>query len=204
MTLARLLLTRDYLTCEDIMLLDTYESLGLLFNSNFKEAAGAGLVAYRGDLVLVEGEVADAMGRRKPPIAIMVGAVLLAEAEKLKMVSGSLDEIAHLPIFVEKYQAAFAPDMIAILFVVNIAKAMQVEVAGIRFVLLPLDEGMVWNELVDELKLEKSDFKGQSSGTKVFTVYQACADYKPKYETVTLDAALSRATSAKRVVHGAV
>jgi hypothetical protein len=49
------------------MLLDTFETQGLLFNSNFKDAAGAGLQAYRGDLVLIEGEVADTMGRRKPP-----------------------------------------------------------------------------------------------------------------------------------------
>jgi hypothetical protein len=186
------------------MLIDTYETQGLLFNINFKDAAGAGRQAYRGDLVLIEGEITDAQGRRKPPIATMVGAGLLAEGDSLKLLSGSLDEIAHLPVLVEKYASAITPETIAIVYVVNIKKPMQVEIDGVRFVLLPLDDGMAWNELVDELKLEKSDFKGKTSGEKVLTVYETAADYKPKYETVSLEVALSRGTDAKRVVHGAV
>lgn len=186
------------------MLIDTYEAQSLLFNINFKETASNGMQAYRGDLILIEGEVADAQGRRKPPIATMVGAGLLTEGDKLKLLSGSLDEIAHLPVLAEKYGAAITPDTVAIVYVVNIKKPMQVEIGGARYVLLPLDDGLAWNELVDELKLEKSDFKGKSSGDKVFTVYETAVDYKPKYETVTLDVALSRGTDAKRVVHGAV
>jgi hypothetical protein len=186
------------------MLLDTYETQGLLYNSNFKESAGAGLQAYRGDLVLIEGEVADAMGRRKPPLATLVGAVLLADETHLKFVAGSLDEIAHLPAFIEKYQAQFAPGMSALLYVVNISQALRVEAAGIQFILLPLSDGLVWNELVDELGLDKSDFKGQSGGQKVLTLYQASGKYRPRGEAATLEQALSRATAAKRAYHGAV
>ena len=186
------------------MLLDTFETQGLLFNSNFKESAGSGLQAYRGDLVLIEGEIADAMGRRKPPLATMVGAVLLADETQLKFVAGSLDEIAHLNAFVAKYQPHFAPGMGALLYVVNIDKPMLVETAGIGFVLLPLADGLVWNELVDELRLEKSDFKGQSSGEKVYTLYKAYQDYRPRCESVSLESALGRATEAKRAIHGAV
>jgi hypothetical protein len=186
------------------MLLDTFESQGLLFNSNFKDNAGSDLQAYRGDLVLIEGEIADAKGRRKPPLATMIGAALLADASKLKFVAGSLDEIAHLGVFVEKYAAHFAPDMATLLYVVNIAKPMRVELAGIGFILLPLSDGMVWNELVDELNLDKSDFKGQSSGEKVVKLYKAYQAYRPRCETVPLAEALSLATNAKRGFHGAV
>lgn len=186
------------------MLLDTFETQSLLYNSNFKDAAGPGLQAYRGDLVLLEGEVADDMGRRKPPLATMVGAVLLADDAKLKFVSGSFDDIAHLPPFIEKYGASFAPDMGALIYVVNIDKPMRVETAGVDFILLPLADGLAWNELVDELHLEKSDFKGQSSGEKVKTVYQAFQDYRPKCEKVALEQALTRANGAKRAIHGAV
>lgn len=45
------------------MLLDTFKTQGLLFNNNFKDNAGTDLQAYRGDLILIEGEVTDAMGR---------------------------------------------------------------------------------------------------------------------------------------------
>ena len=45
------------------MLLNRYEPY--FFNSNFREAApDAAWEAYRGELVLIEGEVADAQGRR--------------------------------------------------------------------------------------------------------------------------------------------
>jgi len=186
------------------MLLDTYEAQGLLYNSNFKDNAGPGQQAYRGDLVLIEGEVADSQGRRKPPLATLVGAVILADDAHLKFVAGSLDDIAHLTPLVDKYGAHFAPGMGALLYVVNIDMPMQVETAGIRFVLLPLADGLVWNELVDELRLEKSDFKGQSSGEKVFTLYKAYQDYRPKCESVSLDVALGRATQARRAIHGAV
>lgn len=186
------------------MLLDTFETQGLLYNSNFKEAAGPGLQAYRGDLVLIEGEVADALGRRKPPVATMVGAVLLADEAHLKFISGSLDEIAHLPVLVEKYGASFTAGMTALLYVVNIDKPMVVTLAGVRFTLLPLADGLAWNELMDELRLEKSDFKGQSSGQKVNTVHQAGKDYQPKYPEATLEQALAAANGAKRAIHGAV
>ncbi len=186
------------------MLLDTYETQGLLFNSNFKEKAGASLQAYRGDLVLIEGEVADAMGRRKPPLATMIGAVMLADETKLKFIAGSLDEIAQMDAFVAKYQADFTPGMGALLFVVNIAKPMSVEMAGIRFALLPLSDGLVWNELVDELRLDKSDFKGQSSGEKVATLYKAYQDYRPRGDEVSFEVALTRTVEAKRTIYGAV
>ncbi len=186
------------------MLLDTFESQGLLFNSNFKDNAGSGLQAYRGDLVLIEGEIADTMGHRKPPLSTMIGAVLLADAAQLKFISGSFDDIAQLTIFVEKYQAFFAPGMGTLIFVVNIDKPMQVAVADSEIALLPLADGLAWNELLDELHLDKSDFKGQSSGQKVATLYQAYQSYRPRGDKVSIDVALTRATEAKRAVYGAV
>ncbi|PTD97734.1 hypothetical protein [Pseudothauera lacus] len=173
------------------MLLKRYEEQNLLFNSNFTEAAGAGLTAYRGDLVLTEGEIADASGRRKPPTASVRQSVLLANAEKLVLAAGLLDDIAKLPLFVERYGKDFAADMQAVFFVNNIGKAMQLTLDGVGFKLLPLEDGMVWNELLEELRLEKGDLKGQSAGEKVATVCSALKDYKPRGAEVALEAALA-------------
>lgn len=186
------------------MLLDNYEKDQLLYNSNFKEGAGAGWYAYRGDLVVVEGEIADAQGRRKPPVVGLIGAVVLTEADKIKLLAGSLDDLADLDTLLAKYQADFAPDVKVLLYVVNIAKPMVATLDGLSMVLIPMTDGMVWNELADELALEKSDFKGQGAGEKVRTVYGACKDYKPKYETVTLAEAMARKTGAKRESRGPV
>lgn len=187
------------------MLIDTYEKEQQLYNVNFKEATStAGLYAYRGDLVVVDGEVADAQGRRMPPVVTMKAAVLLTDEDKIKMVAGSLDAMADMTPFLEKYQPAFAPDLCAVLYVVNIAKPMIAEVAGVKLTLIPMTDGLVWNELVDEMKLEKSDFKGQSSGDKVITVYEAFKDYKPKYEVLPLAEAMTRTNDAKREARGPV
>lgn len=187
------------------MSLDQYEQSSLLFNTNFKAAASkAGMEGYRGELVLIENGTDD-KGHAKPPLAIMRHAVLLTSNDKLTFVVGCLDELSLMESFIEKYKADFAPDMQSLFFVVNITRPMQVEVDGINFVLIPLTGGVAWNELIDELALEKSDFKGQSSADKIVTAYEAFKnDYSPKYETVTLETALGSVADIKRESFGAV
>lgn len=186
------------------MPLNKYKESGLLFNSNFlEESSEAGVFGYRGELVLVEGGVGDAMGHAKPPVEVMRGVALLG-GDKLKMVIGAIDQLALINAFVEKYQADFASDMKAVLFVVNIKDPVQVVVEGINFVLIPLVQGVPWNEIIDELGLEKSDFKGQSASDKIVTLCNELQSYTPKYPTVTLDEALAAATDSVREVWGAV
>lgn len=186
------------------MTLKKYKDAGLLFNSNFLEQTSeAGVSGYRGELVLVEGEVADAKGHVKPPIEVMRGVALLAD-DKLKLVVGAIDQMALFETFIEKYKDDFAPDMKALIYVVNLNEAVQVDIEGIKFVLIPLIQGVPWNEVIDELALEKSDFKGQSPADKILTLYGEMQGYKPKYPEVTLDEALSATSDVIREGWGAV
>lgn len=186
------------------MPLERFKADGLLFNSNFLDATSeAGISGYRGELVLVEGGIGDAKGHSKPPLEVMRGAVLLAD-DKLKLMVGAIDEVASLATLVEKYAADFAPAMKALLYVVNLKDPVRIDINGIEFVLIPLVQGVPWNELIDELGLEKSDFKGQSAADKIVTVYKELLDYKPKYPQVSLDEALANTTEAKREAWGAV
>lgn len=186
------------------MSLERFKAEGLLFNANFLEATTTpGISAYRGELVLIEGGVGDAKGHAKPPVAVMRGAVLLAD-DKLKLLVGAVDEVASLPTLVEKYGADFAPDMQAVLYVVNLKDPVRVDMDGVVFTLIPLVQGVPWNEVIDELALEKSDFKGQSGADKVLTLYKELQGYRPKYPQVTLDEALANTTDAKREAWGAV
>jgi hypothetical protein len=187
------------------MVLEKYEQESLLFNTNFKaKTSEEGMHAYRGELVLIKGEVADAQGRCKPPTALVRSAVLLTKGEKLCLVAGFIDELALLNTFLEKYAADFAPDMKALFYVVNLTTPTQVNIDGINFVLIPLQEGVAWNELIEELGMEKKDFKGQSSADKVVTAWEAFKDYAPKYDSVSLDEAFSRTAEIKREARGAV
>ena len=187
------------------MLLDKYEQESLLFNTNFKEMSSeAGMVGYRGELVLVPGEIADDKGRTRPPIELVRSVVMLEKDEKIQFFVGIIDELALLNTIFEKYQADFAPDMKILVYVVNITGPMQVEINGITCILIPLKAGVAWNELLDELALEKSDFKGQSSADKIVTAYEEFKQYKPKYEMVSLDEAFNRTADIKRDLIGAV
>jgi hypothetical protein len=90
------------------MPLQQYKENNLLFNINFLEAATtSGLFGYRGELVLVEGEVANAKGHSKPPVEVMRGVAILAD-EKMKMVVGAIDQLSSFETFLQKYKADFA------------------------------------------------------------------------------------------------
>ncbi|MEW8383823.1 MAG: hypothetical protein AB2704_18380, partial [Candidatus Thiodiazotropha taylori] len=105
---------------------------------------------------------------------------------------------------IEKYKDLFSPEMKALLYVVNIESPAQVEIEGITFVLIPLVQGVPWNEAIDELALEKSDFKGQSSADKLVTLLDELKTYKPKYPVTPLTDVVAGATDVKREGWGAV
>ncbi len=185
------------------MLFDTYETKGLLFNMNFKEANGD-YAAYRGDLVLGLGEVGDALGHRKPPTSTIKNTIVLAEADKIKLYVGSLDELELFPKILDYYQSDFATDVRIILFVVNINKELILETGNLSIALIPMQEGLIWNELIDLAALDKGDFKGQSPSEKIITVYKALSDFKPKGDKVSFDDAMARTVELKRAGRGPV
>lgn len=186
------------------MLLKQYKDAGLLFNSNFLEQSNnTGTWGYRGELVLIPGEVADAKGHVKPPVEVMRGVVLLAD-DKLRMVVGAIDQMSSLQTFIDRYRDDFSPEMRALIYVVNLSVSCQVEIEGIRFVLIPLIQGVPWNEVIDELGLEKSDFKGQSAADKIVTLLDELKSYKPKYPEISLDETMASVTDVVREGWGAI
>jgi len=185
------------------MSLDRYESL--FFNANFKEAASSGgYTAYRGELILKEGEVADAQGRRKPPTEVLKQVALLAGSDGLKLVSGSMDELQQFPLLLDICGSDLKADTIVVLFVVNIPSPFVTAAGPATAVCIPLVQGMVWNELADLVALDKGDFKGLSAADKVATLYEALKGYKAKYPTLALEEALKTTNNAKRENHGAI
>lgn len=186
------------------MALEKYDQQGLLFNTNFMEKTSDEITGYRGELVLIEGEVADDKGRTKPPVALVRHAIMLDKDDKLVFVAGIIDELELLNSFIEKYKDDFSDDMGVLFYVVNLTEPMQVEMNGVNFILIPLTEGVAWNELIDELCLEKSDFKGQKPAEKIVTAFDEFKSYKPKYPTTDFDYALSKTADIKWETHGAV
>lgn len=186
------------------MPLNKYKESGLLFNSNFLEkTSAADMLGYRGELVLVEGETADAKGHAKPPVDVVRGVTLLAE-DKLKLVVGAIDKLESIKVFIDKYKADCSADTKIVFFVVNIKNPLQIDVDGLAFIFIPLSQGVPWNEIIDELGLEKSDFKGQSPADKILTLYNEMQSYHPNYPQVSLDEALASTADIVREAWGAV
>jgi hypothetical protein len=173
------------------MLLETYQAKGLLTVTLVNgQTSTAGVYAYRGDLVLKEGALREGSATdRKPPEALLIHSALIVENDKIKFINGLLYTLDLLPVFVEKYKADLADDCIALIYVENIGKGMQVELEGTTYKLLPYKEGLVWNELLEELYIEKSELKNQSAEDKVAIAYAAAKTYNPKTPLVSFSEA---------------
>jgi hypothetical protein len=182
------------------MLLDGYNKQGLLTVTSVLGKTGSpGVSAFRGDLVLIEGAFREGSTTdKKPPELVIRHAVLLADCEKLLFVSGLLFELEHLAVFVEKYKAALSTETIALFFVENIASDMQITLDGVVFNLTPYKNGMVWNDLLDLLYIEKADLKGQSAEDKVITVFESTKSYVGKSPVVSYSEALTQTVEVKK------
>ena len=174
------------------MLLESYNSKGLLFITTLLGATSEkDRFAFRGDLVLKEGELREGSERdRKTPECVINQAAILASSDKLLFVSGLLFELDKLSLFVEKYKGDLTSATKLLFYVEDIAEKMKVSYEGFTFQLLPYPDGMVWNEFLETLYIEKSDLKGQSAEDKVMTVAEAAKDFDTKTDTISLEEAL--------------
>ena len=187
------------------MLLTDYEKANLLCNLSFNnKTSRANEFACRADLVLEEGEIADALGRRKPPVSVIRQAIVLASDSKITMLIGGLHELSLLEKVMERYAKDFDAKAQLLFFAENIAKPMQVEIQGCKPIVLPIGETAVWSETIEELRLEKDDFKGQSPEDKLVTLQGALSDYNPKYPLVSYADALTQTVEIKGERRGPV
>lgn len=187
------------------MLLERYESQTLLCNQSVKGATSkSGQFAFRGDLVIEEGDIADTQGRRKPPKSVVKQAVMLLSAERILGIAGEIQDLALLPAFADKYTADIDPALPVLFYVSNLGKPLQLEWSGLHYILIPHEDGAVWNTLMDDLRLDKDDFKGQSAEDKVITMFDAIKGFKPKYEQVSLDEATKFTVQLKKDARGPV
>lgn len=187
------------------MLLSDYAQANLLCNVSFNsKTSRPGEFAYRGDLVLEEGEIADDQGRRLPPVTVIRQAIMLATDSKITMLVGGVADIALLPLAAERYAKDFDASIQLIFFVENIGKPLLTKLEQFNVVLLPISETAVWSEVIEELRLEKDDFKGQSAEDKLISLKGAVLDYHPKYESVDFTTALTRTVQVKHQGRGAV
>ncbi|MBN2885644.1 MAG: hypothetical protein JXM75_02920 [Chromatiaceae bacterium] len=188
------------------MLLDRYQEeerfwLTTLFGPAAKVA---GTEAFRGEFVVLEGELKAVAGKRTPPKAVIRQCVMLADAEKLLMVAGNFASVDELPEFLTRFGSDLAPGCQPIFFIDNLGANARLEVEGQTYALIQFKEGVVWNELLELFYLDKLDLKGLSSEDKVAALYEAAQSFKPDYPLMSLDEVLASRTESRREVFGAV
>lgn len=186
------------------MLIDKYQAEERFWLVTLNSKTGAGQSVFRGDFVVLEGELKETAGKRAPPKALLKQSVILADTEKIQFVSGNFASIEEVPEFVARFEKDLAPDCVPVFFVDNIPDSSLVQVGTHRYVLIQLGEGLVWNALMDELYIEKSDLKGLDAEEKVLAVYDASKSHAYSYPLRTLDEVLASKTAAKREGWGAV
>ena len=188
------------------MLLEKYNSLGLLWITTLVgKTTTPGLSAFRGDLIIVEGALHDGstgVHDRKPPELVINQAAVLADAEKILFVNGLFYKLEHIPIFVEKYKEALSSETVTLFYVENIASPLQFDYEGITFKLLPYKDGMVWNETLEALYIEKADLKGQSGEDKVITIYKEAKNFKIKTPPSSYEEGLTKTIEVKKTLSG--
>lgn len=187
------------------MLLDTYQDQERFWLITLRGQTGtAGIHAFRGDLIVLPGEIIEAAGKRVPPRAVIKESVLLASADQLLFVAGNFASIDELPDFAAHLAKDLAPEAVPVFYVDNIAESAQVQIGDHRYVLIKFDDGMVWNNLIDEFYLEKGDLKGLSAEDKVVALYDAAKGHKHKYPERSLEQMQATKTGSRRETWGAV
>ncbi len=182
------------------MLLEGYNTNGFIsITSVLGATSQAGTIAFRGDLTLKKGEFREGSDvDRKPPEFVIQQAIILESGEKLIFVAGLILELSTLKIFLQEYKADLTTDTVFLFYVKNIAENLKVECDGMTFQLIAYQEGMIWNELLELLYIEKGDLKGQSAEDKVVTVFDEAKSFDTKKEAISLDAALDKTIVVKK------
>ena len=179
------------------MLLERLSKEGFLFVTTVLGKTSEGnVMAFRGDLILIQGVLHE--GVHMPPQLLLYQCAALAHEDKFIFVSGLLADMAQTQNFLDQYKDVLAPEVTLLIFVQNIKEPMQCVVDGFTFHYIPYDDGLIWNDSMELLYIEKSDLKSLSAEDKVVTVYQAAKSHHYKGEQITFDEALTKTFEVKK------
>lgn len=114
-------------------------------------------------------------GEKRPPEVKADQVILAVEGESLVFLSARVASLAHIDLIREMFGAALVPSGKYFIFAgnVDISKKFMLELDGISFHVLPLDEATVYNEVLDLFYLEKGDLKKMSNEGKVDAIVDA-------------------------------
>lgn len=132
-------------------------------------------------------------GEKRPPEIKADQVILAAEGDRLVFLTLHLDSLAYLELVRETFGAALVPSGTYIIFAgnVDLAKNYKLDLDGVTFHVLPLDEATVYNEVLDLFYLERGDLKKIGNDAKIDTIVDAAASFDGGFPLTPYAQALS-------------
>lgn len=152
----------------------------------------AGRFGFRGMLALkFPQKLAD---EARPPELCADQVIAVAEAGKptFDFIAMWLHSFAHLATVAEVLKGLLGPTGKYFIFAANIdlLSKYEVEIDGVNFYVLPIDEATVYNELLELFYIEKNDLKKLSTAGKIDAVAKAGIAFDGKFEKITFEKGL--------------
>ncbi len=166
------------------------EAEGRLLNAVLKSPTHApGRFGFRGDLAV---KFAPKMADEARPPELAVDGVLAAAQEgepTLALFTAYLWSFEHLKPLAEMLGDLLAPNGKYFLFCNNIdlLKKYKVPFGNTTFYVLPIDENTVYNEMLELLKIEKTDLKKLDTAGKHDAVVNGALDFDEDFEPLTYE-----------------
>lgn len=145
----------------------------------------AGTEGFRGEIALKFAvQVAD---EARPPEIAAFQTMFAATGDKLDFIACELESLAYLENLCEVLGSYLKADGKYFIFAgnVDISKKYMIEMNGITFYVLPLDEATVYNELLDLIGLERNDLKKLETADKLAKIAETTPRFKSNRFPVT-------------------
>lgn len=132
-------------------------------------------------------------GEKRPPEVKADQVIFAAEGDALVFLTLHVASLAHLDLVRETFGKSLVPSGKYFIFAgnVDISKKYQLDLDGITFYVLPLDEATVYNEILDLLYLEKGDLKKLSNEGKIDAIVAAAGNSRGGFPVTPYAQALS-------------
>jgi hypothetical protein len=147
-----------------------------------------GMEGFRGEIALKFA--AQRADEARPPEIAAFQTMFAATGDKLDFVACELDSLAYLRQVRDVLGEFLKADGKYFVFAgnVDISRKYLIELDGIPFYVLPLDEATVYNELLDLVGLDRNDLKKLETDGKLSKIADATAKFKTsKFPAVSFE-----------------
>jgi hypothetical protein len=153
--------------------------------------AKGGRFGFRGEIALKLAP--STAGEKRPPEIKTDQVFMTATGDKIQFYASYVDSAAHLEMIADLLAPYLSRDGKYFVWAgnVDLLKKYSVSLHGVTFGILPLDEGTVYNEVLDLLYLEKGDLKKSTMEQKLDTITDTATSFTNTFPATPMAQVLS-------------